>query len=51
MAILKFRVYWEEDDAIYRDILVKHTQSFIDFHNIILKSFKFMIKNMYHHLY
>jgi hypothetical protein len=41
MAILKFRVYWEEDDAIYRDILVKHTQSFIDFHTIILKSFEF----------
>ncbi len=41
MAILKFRVYWEEDDAIYRDILVKHTQSFIDLHQIILKAFEF----------
>jgi hypothetical protein len=41
MAILKFRVYWEEDDAIYRDILVKHTQSFIELHNIILKAFEF----------
>ena len=41
MAILKFRVYWEEDDAIYRDILVKHTQSFIELHTIILKAFEF----------
>ncbi len=41
MAILKFRVYWEEDDAIYRDILVKHTQNFLDLHNIILKAFEF----------
>ena len=41
MAILKFRVYWEEDDAIYRDISVKHTQTFADFHHIILKAFEF----------
>jgi hypothetical protein len=41
MAILKFRVYWEDDDAIYRDILVKHTQSFNDLHQIILKAFEF----------
>ena len=41
MAILKFRVYWEEEDAIYRDVLVKHTQLFSDFHQIILKAFEF----------
>ena len=41
MAILKFRVYWEEDDAIYRDVLVMHTQSFLSLHEIILKSFEF----------
>jgi hypothetical protein len=41
MAILKFRVYWEEEDAIYRDVLVKHTQQFSDFHQIILKAFEF----------
>ena len=41
MAILKFRVYWEEEDAIYRDVLVKHTQFFSDFHQIILKAFEF----------
>ncbi len=33
--------YWEEEDAIYRDVLVKHTQHFSDFHQIILKAFEF----------
>ena len=41
MAFLKFRVYWEEDDAIYRDVIVKHTQNFIELNNIILKAFEF----------
>lgn len=41
MAILKFRVYWEEDDSVYRDIAIKHTQTFFDFHLAILKSFEF----------
>jgi hypothetical protein len=41
MAVLKFRVSWEEDDAIYRDVLVKHTQNFQDLHFIILKAFEF----------
>lgn len=41
MAILRFRIYWEEDDSVYRDILIKHTQSFFDLHSSILKSFEF----------
>ena len=41
MAVLKFRVYWEEDDVIYRDVLVKHTQNFADLHQIILMAFEF----------
>ena len=41
MAVLKFRVYWEEDDVIYRDVLVKHSQNFADLHQIILKAFEF----------
>lgn len=41
MAVLKFRVYWEEDDAIYRDVVVKHTQNFTELNNIILKAFEF----------
>jgi len=45
MAILRFRVYWEEDDSIYRDIALRHTQSFFELHSAILKSFEFDSKH------
>ena len=41
MAILKFRIYWEEDESIYRDIAIKHLQTFYDLHVAILKSYEF----------
>ena len=41
MAILKFRVYFEEDDSVYRDIAIRHTQTFQDLHMSILKAFEF----------
>ena len=41
MAILKFRVYYEEDDSVYRDVVIKHTQTFYELHNAILKAFEF----------
>jgi hypothetical protein len=41
MAILKFRIYFEEDDSVYRDIAIRHTQHFADLHQTILKSFEF----------
>src|SRR5215471_7972954 len=41
MAVLKFRVYFEEDDSIYRDVAVKHTQSFLLLHQVILKAYEF----------
>jgi len=41
MAILKFRIYFEEDDAVYRDVVIKHTQTFEDLHYAILKAFEF----------
>ena len=41
MAILKFRAYYEEDDSVYRDVVIKHTQSFLDLHYAILKSWEF----------
>jgi hypothetical protein len=41
MAFLRFRIYWEEDDAVYRDVIIKHTQSFKELHEIILKAFEF----------
>ena len=45
MAILKFRVYWEDDDSIYRDMVIKHSQNFLDLHMIILKCFEFDSKH------
>jgi hypothetical protein len=45
MAILKFRVYFEEDDSIYRDVAVKHTQSFLQLHQVILKAYEFDSKH------
>ena len=41
MAILKFRIYWEEDEGIYRDIVIKHQQTFLDLHQAILKCYEF----------
>lgn len=45
MAILKFRVYLEEDDSVYRDIAIRHKQSFFDLHEAILKAFEFDSKH------
>lgn len=45
MAILKFRIYLEEDDAVYRDIVIKHKQSFQELHFAILKSYEFDSKH------
>ncbi|MBW7892004.1 MAG: hypothetical protein H3C48_13485 [Chitinophagaceae bacterium] len=45
MAILKFRIYFEEDESVYRDIAIKHTQTFQDLHDTILKSFEFDSKH------
>jgi hypothetical protein len=41
MAVLKFRVFLEEDDTVYRDIAIKHNQTFYEFHLAILSSFEF----------
>lgn len=41
MAILKFRVYLEEDDSVYRDVAIQHTQNFFELHEAILKAFEF----------
>ena len=45
MAVLKFRVYFEEDDSVYRDIAIKHTQSFQQLHGAILKAYEFDSKH------
>ncbi|MCA6468438.1 MAG: hypothetical protein IM552_10600 [Chitinophagaceae bacterium] len=41
MAALKFRIYLEEDDTVYRDIVILHNQPFFELHLSILKSFEF----------
>ena len=45
MAILKFRAYYEEDDAVYRDVVIKHTQTFKDLYGAILKAYEFDTKH------
>lgn len=41
MPVLRFRVYWEEDDLIYRDLEILGSQSFLELHQGILKAFDF----------
>lgn len=41
MPILKFRAYFEEDETIYRDVAIRHTQSFHELYVSILKSYEF----------
>lgn len=41
MPLLRFRVYWEEDDQTYRDIEILNGQTFLDFHKAILQAFEF----------
>ena len=45
MSLYRFRVYWEEDDLSYRDIEVVAGQTFMDFHNTILKAWEFDAKH------
>ncbi|MEI9934831.1 MAG: hypothetical protein WDM71_08270 [Ferruginibacter sp.] len=45
MAILRFRVYWEDDDSVYRDVAIRHSQNFADLHAAILKSYEFDSKH------
>jgi Plasmid pRiA4b ORF-3-like protein len=41
MAILRFRIYLEEDESVYRDVSIRHTQSFMDLHEAVLKAYEF----------
>ena len=45
MAILRFRVYFEEDDRVYRDVAIRHTQNFLQLHQMILKAYEFDTKH------
>ncbi len=41
MAVYRFRVSFEDNEEIYREIEIKSTQNFEDFHNAIVKSIDF----------
>lgn len=41
MTILRFRVFWEDDDQTYRDIELLGNQTFLDFHKTIIQAFEF----------
>ncbi|AYD48091.1 IS1096 element passenger TnpR family protein [Arachidicoccus soli] len=41
MALLKFRVYFEDDYGVYRDVVIKHTQNFKQLHTCILSAYGF----------
>ena len=45
MAILRFRIYWEEDESVYRDIVIKHQQPFVELHKAILSGYEFDSKH------
>lgn len=45
MAVLRFRIYFEEDDSIYRDVAIRHVQNFEDLHRTILKAYEFDSKH------
>ena len=45
MAVLRFRIYFEEDDSVYRDVAVTQTQSFLQLHQVILKAYEFDSKH------
>jgi hypothetical protein len=45
MAILRFRIYLEEDDSVYRDVAIRHTQHFLQLHQSILKAYEFDSKH------
>lgn len=45
MAILRFRAYFEEDDSVYRDVVIRHTQHFLQLHQAILKAYEFDTKH------
>ena len=36
-CIIKFRIFFEDDDSIYRDIAIQHSQTFFELHEAILK--------------
>ena len=46
MPILKFRIAWEEDEGLYRDIVIRPDQTFLQLHEAVLDSFGFDRKHL-----
>ena len=44
MAVYRFRVSFEDNEEIYREIEIKSFQNFEDFHNVITQSIGFSRK-------
>lgn len=41
MPLLRFRVSWEDDDLVYRDIEIRPGQTFLELHKAILVAYEF----------
>lgn len=41
MPLFRFRVAWEEDDLVYRDVEIVSGQTFKDLHDVIVKAYEF----------
>lgn len=41
MAIYRFKIAFEDNEDVYREIEIKSTQTFEDFHNVIIQSINF----------
>ena len=41
MPLYRFRIHWEDDDQIYRDLEVQTSQTFADLNGAIVKAFEF----------
>jgi hypothetical protein len=45
MPIYRFRIYFDEDESVYRDVAIRHDQTFLDLHHAILKGYEFDSKH------
>ena len=45
MSVFRFRVHWEEDDLIYRDVEILSSQTFLELHQAVLKAYDFDSKH------
>jgi hypothetical protein len=41
MSVYRFKIFFEDDESVWREIEIKSTQTFEDFHNVIQKAIGF----------